>query len=109
LDDYRQPMVQMAYDIWGMDEVIQIECENGNRDPFAKWDNGNAKWLCQMNVLYNKIPAEYYNDWWFQIRYCNEKRLWGTPFYWPSRKNKKTGIACYQEVQSRFTITPAKW
>lgn len=97
----------MAYDVWGMDEVIQIECENWNRDPFAKWDNWKANWLCQVNSDYYNIPKEYYEDRWFQIRYCNELRLWGTPFYWPSRV-LKSWKKCYQEVQKRFTITPVK-
>ena len=95
----------MAYDIWGMDEVIQIECENWNWDPFARWDSWKAVWLCQMNELYNDLPQAYYDDWGFQIKYCNERRLGGTPFYWPSRKNKKTGVACYIEVQKRFLLS----
>ena len=79
-------MVQKAFEVGGIDLVILIECENGKRDPFAIWDSWHAHWLCQINDLYHKnIPQEYFDDWGFQIEYCNQKRLWWTKFYWPGR------------------------
>ena len=104
IDDYRQPMVKYAYDIWWMDLVILIECENGSRNPFAVWDKWHAYWLCQINDLYNKIPKEYFKDWKYQIDFCLQKRTQGTAFYWPTRKIKKTGNKCYVEVQKRFLL-----
>lgn len=103
-DDYRQPIVQRAYDVWGMDLVVLIECENWQRNPFAKWDSEQAYWLCQINKLYNQIPKEYTQDRWYQITYCNEKRLWWTPFYWPDRI-LKSWKKCSAEVGKRFLIT----
>lgn len=101
-------MVQMAYDVWGMDLVILIECENWQRNPFARGDGWDAIWLCQMNTNYYKLPQAYYDDRWYQIQYCNEKRLAGTPFYWPSRILKSWN-RCYAEVSKRFTFTNEKW
>jgi hypothetical protein len=87
-----------------MDLVINMQCENWSRDMNKKWDNWHAHWLCQVNDLYNKIPAQYKTDWQFQVRYCKQLKYWWTPFYWPSRKNKKTGKPCYIEAQKSFTI-----
>lgn len=98
-----QQYVQRAYEVWWMDLVYLFECENWRRDPFARWDSWKAVWFCQMNSLYHNIPKSYYQDRWFQIDYCNQKRLWWTAFYWPTRKiNWK---ACYLAVQNRFLIT----
>ena len=96
-------MVQKAFELGWIDLVVLVECENGKRDPFAVWDWGDAHWLCQMNTNYHKIPQEYYDDWWFQIEYCNQKMQWGTKFYWPSRLIK--WVKCSEYVLDRFTIT----
>ena len=102
LDDYRQPIVKKAYQIWWMDLVIQVECENWSWNPFAVWDHWHAFWLCQMNNNYHTIPQEYSNDRWYQLEYCNQKRLWGTKFYGPSRIIKWQKCSSY--VLSRFKI-----
>jgi len=83
--DIRQQYVQYAYDVGWIDLVLLIECENGRRDTFAKWDSGKAIGLCQMNTIYHKLPDMYYQDWMFQVEYCTEKMNWGTKFYWPNR------------------------
>lgn len=100
-DDYRQAIVQRAYDLWWMDFVIMIECESWF-NPNARWDNWHAHGLCQMSDLYHKIPKEYYSDAYFQIDYCFAKRKSWTRFYWPSRiiKWKK----CYNYVSDRFIL-----
>jgi len=97
-------MVQYAYDVWGLDQVIKIECENWNRNPQAVWDEWHAHGLCQMNDLYHEIPDWYFQDWKFQIDYCNQKRLWGTAFYWPDRIIKGTNQKCSSYVLKRFEI-----
>lgn len=101
-NDPRQEIVQRAYELGWLDFVTLIECENGNRNPKAVWDNGKAFWLCQMNVNYHKLPQEYYDDAYFQLDYCFAKRKTWTRFYWPSRiiKWKK----CYNYVSDRFIL-----
>jgi len=94
--------VQYAYDVGWIDLVLLMECENGRRDTFAKWDSGKAIWLCQMNTIYHKLPDMYYKDWRFQVEYCAEKMKSWTPFYWPSRIIK--GQRCSSYVRDRFTI-----
>ena len=95
-------MVQKAFEVGGLDLVILIECENGKRDPFAVWDSWHAYWLCQMNNNYHNIPQKYFDDWGYQIEYCNEKMKWGTKFYWPKRRVKWQ--RCNEYVKQRFTI-----
>lgn len=95
--------MQKAYEVWWMDLVILIECEDWNRNPTAIWDYGDAYWLCQMNRRYHKIPQEYYDDWWFQIEYCKDKLRWWTKFYWPKRILPNWKI-CKEWVLDRFTF-----
>lgn len=98
-------MVQKAFEVGGVELVQLIECENGNWNPFAIWDNGHAHWLCQINDIYHSIPQEYFDDWWFQIEYCAEKMKWWTKFYWPSRTNASTKfMKCKDYVMDRFTF-----
>lgn len=101
-EDKRQLMVQKAYDLWWMDFVVMLECENGNRDINAIWDWGKAHWLCQMNTRWHKLPQEYYNSWEYQIDYCYNKRKSWTKFYAPTRKIK--GQLCKNYVLDRFVI-----
>lgn len=98
--DIKQEMVQRAYNLWGLEFVALIECENWNWNPFAVWDWGHAYWLCQMNNIYHKIPQEYYDDWGYQIEYCYQKYSSGTRFYWPTRVIK--GQKCREYVKDRF-------
>lgn len=104
--DQRQAIVQKAYELWWIDFVIMIECENGNWDMYRK-SNTNDHWLCQLHYPYNKsfIDSESFKDWSKQLEYCYEKwkinpRLW----YWPNRKIK--GQLCKDYVLDRFII---KW
>ena len=104
-NDIRQQMVRYAFKLWWMDFVKMIECENGSRDLFARWDGGDAFGLCQMNKKYHKdIPQAYYDGvWQVQIEYCFQKRKWWTKFYWPSRIIN--GQKCSTFVANRFTFT----
>ena len=107
-DSIVQDYVNYAYNLWGIDFVKLIECENGQRNPDRKVRDraGYAYWLCQMNEGHHKIPEEYWKDgkwnWHYQIDYCFAKWKEWTPFYWPSRIIKWKKCANY--VSDRFTI-----
>ena len=88
-----------------MELVSIMECENGNRDVNAIWDNGHAFGLCQMNERFHKIPEEYFGNRRVQVEYCYQKRKSWTTFYWPDRIIKGTNQRCKNYVKSRFTIT----
>lgn len=107
-DDYRQAIVQKAYEIWWLDFVVMIECENGSRDMYAV-SKTNDHWICQLNYRYNKefINSELYRDVNKQLEYCYEKwkinpKLW----YWPDRLIK--WVKCSKYVLDRFIIQPWK-
>lgn len=102
-EDKRQLMVQKAYNLWGLDFVLMLECENGNRNPKAVWDGGHSYGLCQMNNRWHNIPSEYYNDWKFQLEYCYKKWNTWTKFYWPSRNIH--GTKCSTYVRDRFILS----
>ena len=104
-EDEKQQAVQYAYKLWGMELVSIMECENGNRDVNAIWDNGHAFGLCQMNERFHKIPEEYFGNRRVQVEYCYQKRKSWTTFYWPDRIIKGTNQRCKNYVKSRFTIT----
>lgn len=101
-DDEKQKMVQYAYELWGIDFVKTIECENGNWNIWVVWDGGKAFGLCQINVNYHRLPEWYKTDWKIQVEFCYEKWKWGTKFYWPSRIIK--GKKCANYVSDRFII-----
>lgn len=101
-EDRRQAAVQYAYDLGGIDFVLMLECENGNRNPEARWDHGHAWGLCQMNDRYHNIPSGYYGNRQFQLDYCYQKWSTGTKFYWPQRKIKWQ--ACKEFVRKRFIL-----
>ena len=101
-DDYRQAIVQKAYNLWWLPFVIMIECENGTWDQ-NRISRTNDHWICQLNYRYNKefINSDLFNDVNKQLEYCYEKwkinpNLW----YWPSRKIK--GVKCKDYVKTRF-------
>lgn len=105
-DDPRQRMVAEAYDLWGLEFVSLIECENGLRNPKAIWDGGMSFWLCQLNIRRHGEPLEEErNDRTYQLSICYSKRKWGTKFYWPQRLI--WGRKCWEVVKKRFTITEA--
>lgn len=100
-DDYRQAIVQRAYEIWGMDFVIMIECESWF-NPNARWDSGRAYGLCQMNNRRHDVSDLYKNSWEEQLRVCYEKWEGWTKFYGPQRIIKWQ--KCYNYVLDRFII-----
>ena len=100
-DDPRQRMVAEAYDLWGLDFVSLIECENGLRNPKAVWDGGLSFGLCQLNILRHWEPLEEErNDRTYQLSICYSKRKWGTKFYGPQRKIR--GKSCSEAAKKRF-------
>lgn len=100
-DDPRQRMVAEAYDLWGLEFVSLIECENGLRNPKAVWDGGLSFWLCQLNIRRHWEPLEEeWNDRTYQLSICYQKRKWGTKFYWPQRLI--WGKRCSEVVKKRF-------
>ena len=100
-DDPRQRMVAEAYDLWGLEFVSLIECENGSRDPTARGDWGKAYGLCQLNTRRHKEPlAPERKDWRNQLSICYSKRKAGTKFYWPQRRI--WGGRCWEVVRKRF-------
>ena len=101
-DDLKQQMVQYAYELWGLDFVKMIECENWNWNISAIWDSWKAFWLCQINTRYHKLPEWFKENWRVQVEYCYNKWSTWTRFYWPSRKIK--GTSCANYVSSRFII-----
>lgn len=99
-----QSYVNYAYQLWGMDFVKLIECENGRRDPY-RISKTNDHWLCQLHYKYNKkfIDSPDFQDPYKQLDYCYEKykinpKLW----YWPRRKIR--GQKCTDYVNNRFYI-----
>lgn len=65
-DDPRQRMVAEAYDLWGLEFVSLIECENGLRNPKAVWDGGaitkdNQTIGADITVFYKFPDAEILN------------------------------------------------
>ena len=101
LDDQRQLMVQKAYEIWGLDFVIMIECESWF-NPNARWDSWRAYGLCQLNNRRHKVSDEYKNSWEVQIDTCYQKWKSWTKFYWPTRRIN--GQFCKDYVLDRFII-----
>lgn len=100
-DDYRQEIVQEAYQLGGLDFVSLIECENGQWLTGAVGDYGKSHWLCMLNTRWHKEPlSPSWNDWRNQISICYSKRKWGTKFYWPSRLI--WGKRCWEAVKKRF-------
>ena len=100
----KQDMVQYAYDIWWLDLVKLIECENWNWNPFAVWDHWKAYGLCQININYHKLDNWFFDDRKVQIDQCKRLREWWSKFYWPSRI-LKSWVKCYEWINNRFTFT----
>ena len=99
--DPRQEIVAEAYNLWGLDFISMIECENGSRDPTARGDWGKAYGLCQLNIRRHWEPLEEErNDRTYQLSICYSKRKWGTKFYWPQRKIR--GKRCSEVAKKRF-------
>jgi len=101
-DDPRQEIIHEAYNLWGMEHVLLLECEREWWDIYKKWDGWHAVWLCQVNDRFRNVPKEYYSDWHYQIKYCYKLRQWWTPFYWPTRDVKWQ--PCYLAAQKYFIL-----
>ena len=100
-DDPRQRIVAEAYDLWGLDFVSLIECENGLWNPKAVWDGEMSFWLCQLNIRRHGEPLEEErNKREYQLSICHSKRKWGTKFYGPQRKIR--GKSCSEVAKKRF-------
>ena len=101
--DYRQEIVQEAYQLGGLDFVSLIECENGQWLTWAVGDWGKAYGLCQLNTRRHKEPlAPEWKDWRNQLSVCYSKWKWGTKFYWPQRLI--WGKRCSEVARKRFMV-----
>ena len=99
-----QNYVNYAYNLWWMDFVKLIECENGVWDP-KRISKTRDHWLCQLNYRYNKsfINSSDFSDPYKQLDYCYEKYKANPKLrYWPDRKIK--GKKCSDYVDSRFDV-----
>jgi len=104
-DSVVQDYVNYAYDIWGMDFVKLIECENGRWDP-KRVSKTHDHGLCQLNYKYNKnfINSSDFSNPYKQLDYCYEKYKTNPELrYWPDRKIN--GKKCVDYVDDRFEIT----
>ena len=100
-DSIVQDYVQYAYDLWGLDFVKLIECENWQRNPY-RWSNTKDYGLCQVNIPTHKVPEWFYDDPYIQLDYCYYLYSNHTPFYGPNRKIK--GMKCSDYVNDRFLL-----
>ena len=104
-DSVTQDYVNYAYDIWGIDFVKLIECENGTWDP-NRISKTNDHWLCQLHYSYNKefINSPDFKDPYKQLDYCYEKYKTNPNLrYWPNRKRKGKKGSDY--FSNRFNIS----
>ena len=109
--DGRQQMVQYAYEIWGMDLVTLIECENGTWSQYRQssvvknWKREKSFWFCQISQVYHPEIVntdEFWNNWKWQLDKCNELMKGGTAFYGRDRKIK--WVKCSTYVKDRFIL-----
>lgn len=110
-DSVVQQYVQYAYEIWGIDLVTTIECENWTRDSHRQssvvknWVREKSFGYCQISQIYHPEivnDPQFWNDWQWQIRKCNELLRWGTKFYARNRIIKWQKCTSY--VMNRFTF-----
>lgn len=104
-DSIIQDYANYAYDIWGIEFVKLIECENGRWDP-NRVSETHDHGLCQLNYKYNKkfINSEDFSDPYKQLDYCYEKYKINPKLrYWPNRKIG--GKKCSDYVSNRFDIS----
>ena len=99
--DYRQEIVQEAYQLGGLEFVSLIECENGQWLTGAVGDYGRSRGLCMLNTRRHKEPfSPSWNDWHNQIAVCFERWKSGTKFYGPQRLIR--GNRCSEVAKKRF-------
>lgn len=105
-DDYRQEIVAKAYELWGLDFLALIECENGLRKVDRTGDRGQSHGLCQLNQRWHhEVYDGRRSSREFQLSVCYSKRKWGTKFYWPQRLI--WGKRCWDVAKMRFMVTEA--
>lgn len=111
-DSIIQQYVQYAYEIWGIDLVTLIDCENGTWDMYRQssvvknWKRERSFWFCQISQVYHPEIVntdEFWNNWKWQLDRCRELMNWWTAFYGRDRKIK--GVKCSKYVLDRFIIT----
>ena len=111
-DSIVQEYVQYAYEIWWMDLVTLIDCENWQRNPYRqsevvkKWKREKSFWFCQISQVYHPEIVntdEFWNNWKWQMNKCNELMKGGTAFYGRDRKIK--GVKCSKYVLDRFVLS----
>lgn len=107
--DRHKPIIQHAYDIWWLDFVKMLECENWGRDINLKTKHSTetSYGFCQMNTQRHSdiIFDKRFMDWERQINKCFELWKWWTPFYWPNRNTEKTNrMYCKDYVNDRFSF-----
>ena len=103
-DSVIQDYANYAYEIWGIDFVKLIECENWRWDP-NRVSKTHDHWLCQLNYKYNKkfINSSDFKDPYKQLDYCYEKYKTNPKLrYWPNRKIN--GKKCSDYVSERFEV-----
>ena len=103
-DSVIQDYVNYAYEIWGIDFVKLIECENGRWDP-KRVSKTHDHGLCQLHYSYNKkfIDSPEFKDPYKQLDYCYEKYKTNPELrYWPDRKINWE--KCSDYVNDRFDI-----
>ena len=106
-----QLFVQYAYEIWGMDLVLLIECENGNWNMYQQstvvkdWKREDSRWLCQVHrpdheeIVNNPL---FRSDYKWQLDRCKELMDWWTLFFGRDRKIK--WMKCSDYVKPRFIL-----
>jgi len=113
-DDERQKMIQYAYDIWWMDLVLMMECENSTRNMFRQsevvknWRREPSYWLCMIDRDFHPEIIDdkrFWEDWKWQVETCNRLYKWWTAFYGPWRWIAKAWMRCSDYVKDRFILS----
>lgn len=112
-----QQYVQYAYEIWWLDLVTILDCENWYRDMYRQstivnkyWQREESYWFCQIHrpsqpdIVDNPL---FWSDWRWQLDRCKEIRDrelndWRTRFY--AEKRKINWVLCPKYVESRFIL-----
>lgn len=106
-----QQYVQYAYEIWGIDLVALIDCENWQWNMYRQseviknWKREKSFWFCQISQVYHPEIVNndrFWNDWRRQLEKCNDLMKNWTAFYWRTRIVK--GQKCSDYVKNRFII-----
>lgn len=110
-DSIVQQYVQYAYQIWGMDLVTLIDCENGTWSQYRQsevvknWKREKSFGFCQISQVYHPEIVntdEFWNNWKWQLDRCKELMNWWTAFYGRDRKIK--WVKCSKYVLDRFVV-----